>query len=349
MVTVAAFVIVIAGMRAASSILVPFLLSAFIAIICSPVLFWLRRRGVPSGVAVAIVIVGILGIGFLMGALIGTSVKGFSTALPIYQARLQVQTAALIVWLRGLGIEVSDQFLLEYFDPGAVMRLVASTLTGLGGVLTNAFLILLTVAFILLEASSFPSKISTIIGPSNPSLVHAENVVNNVQRYMAQKTLISLATGGSVALLLAFIGVDYPLLWGLLAFILNFIPNIGSFLAAIPAFLLALVQLGLGPALYTALGFTVVNVVFGNLIEPRYMGRGLGLSTLIVFVSLIFWGWVLGPIGMLLSVPLTMTVKIALESTEGTRWLAILLGSEASARAALKQPLQKQKPEVIKT
>jgi len=331
-------------MRAAVPIVVPFLLSAFVAIICAPPLFWLQRRGIPTLIALLMVIFAILGIGFLMGALIGASVKDFSAALPQYQARLQVQMTMVLAWLRSLGIEISDRVLLEYFDPGAAMRLVASTLSGLGGVLTNAFLILLTVTFILLEASSFPTKLRAILGSSNSSMASVEKVINNVQRYMARKTLISLGTGIVIAVWLAIVGVDYPLLWGLLAFVLNYVPNIGSIIAAIPAVLLALVQLGVKSALLAALAFVVVNIVFGYLIEPRYMGRGMGLSTLIVFLSLVFWGWVLGPIGMLLSVPLTMTVKIALESNEDTRWLAILLGSEASARAASQNRLKSPEP-----
>ncbi len=334
LVTVAAFVIVVAGMRASVSILVPFLLSVFLAIICASPLFWLRRKGVPTALALLIVMVGIMGIGLLMGALIGTSLRGLSTDLPVYQTRLQDETTALLTWLRGMGIEISDQVVREYFDPGAVLRLVKSTLSRLSGVLTNVFLILLTVIFILLEASSFPTKLRNILGGSSPSMANSEKIIDNVKGYMARKTLVSLATGLCIAIWLAILGVNYPLLWGLLAFLLNFVPNIGSIIAAIPAVLLAFVQLGGSSALFAGLGFLVVNVAIGNVIEPRFMGRGMGLSTLVVFVSLVFWGWVLGPVGMLLSVPLTMTVKIALESNEDTRWISILLGSEASTKAA---------------
>jgi AI-2 transport protein TqsA len=327
LVTVAAVVIVVAGMRAAEKILVPFLLSAFLAIICAPPLFWLRRKHIPTALALLIVIGGIMGIGLLMGTLVGASVKDFSAALPLYQARLQEEIQGLIAWLRGIGLDISDQVLLEYFDPGAIMRIVGKTLTRLGGVLTNAFFILLTVIFVLLEASSFPDKLRAILGPSNPTLSNFEKITNDVKGYMARKTLVSLATGICIAIWLAVLGVNYPLLWGLLAFFLNFVPNIGSIIAAIPAVLLAFIQLGVSSALLTALGFLAVNGVIGNVIEPRFMGRGLGLSTLVVFLSLVFWGWVLGPVGMLLSVPLTLTVKIALESNEDTRWIAILLGS----------------------
>jgi predicted PurR-regulated permease PerM len=117
-------------------------------------------------------------------------------------------------------------------------------------------------------------------------------------------------------------------LWGLVAFLFNFVPNIGSIIAAVPALLLALVQLGPGPALAAGAGYLVVNIVMGNVVEPRFMGRGVGLSTLVVFLSLVFWGWVLGPVGMLLSVPLTMVVKLALEANPETRWIAVLIGPD---------------------
>jgi len=151
---------------------------------------------------------------------------------------------------------------------------------------------------------------------------------SSVNSYFSIKTWISLATGIFIAIWLAVIGVDYPLLWGLLAFLLNFVPNIGSIIAAVPALLLALVQLGGGEALLAGLGYVIANVVLGNVVEPKFMGKGVGLSTLVVFISLVFWGWILGPVGMLLSVPLTMIIKLALESRQQTQWLAILLGPE---------------------
>jgi len=145
---------------------------------------------------------------------------------------------------------------------------------------------------------------------------------------MVIKTFMSLASGILIAVWLYILGVDYPILWGFLAFLLNYIPNIGSIVAAIPAVILAVVQLGFGSALLVAAGYIVVNFVEGNVIEPRLMGRKLGLSTLVVFLSLIFWGGLLGFVGAILSIPLTMTLKFAFENSESTRWIAVLLGSE---------------------
>ena len=326
LVSLAAFVVIVAGMRAAQPLLIPFLLAAFIAVISAPPLFWLQRKGVPTILAILIVLLVVIVIGFVMATLVGTSLKDFSQSLPAYDARVRAQATSILAWLTGLGVKVSEQELLEAFDPAAAMNLVASMLNGLRGVLTNSFLILLTVIFILLEASSFPAKLHAISDSVHASLAGFDKFTENVKRYMAIKTVVSLATGVAIAIWLAVIGVDHPLLWGLLAFLFNYIPTVGSILAAVPAVLLALIQLGAGAALWSGLGYLVVNIVVGQVIEPRFMGRGLGLSTLVVFVSLVFWGWVLGPVGMFLSVPLTMTVKIALESSNETRWIAILLG-----------------------
>ncbi len=331
--TVAACIVIIAGMKAATVILVPFLLSAFIAIISAPPMFWLQRKGVPSVLAVFVVVVTTLGIVVLVGTLVGQSITDFTRDMPLYQGKIKAQTAAVLAWLAGMGVDTRSLALTEIFDPGAAMKLVATVLNGLGSVLTNGFLILMTVIFILLEAAGFPAKLQAIKGAPDASLSRWESFLNDVKQYMAIKTWISLATGVLIAAWTAVLGVDYPLLWGLLAFALNYVPNIGSIIAAVPAVLLALVQLGLFKALLTAGGFVAVNLVMGSVVEPRFMGRGLGLSTLVVFLSLLFWGWVLGPVGMLLSVPLTITAKIALDSREETRWVAILLGPEKAVQA----------------
>lgn len=326
--SIASFVIIAAGMKASASLLVPFLLSIFIAIVSSPPLLFLKTHKVPTGLAILIVTLVVVGFGFIFVALIGASLDDFSEALPVYQSKIQTEVVRILDWVESKGLELPQQVLTEYFDPGSVMSLVSSTLTGFGGVLTNAFLILLTVIFILLEVSSFPGKLAAIFNNPETSLNRLTMVVDNVNRYMAIKTTVSIVTGLMIAAWLWVLGVDFPLLWGALAFLLNFVPNIGSFIAAVPAVLLAFIQLGFGSALLTGVGFVFVNVFMGNFIEPRFMGRGLGLSTLIVFLSLVFWGWVLGPVGMLLSVPLTMTLKIALDSNDDTRWIAILLGAD---------------------
>jgi predicted PurR-regulated permease PerM len=331
----ACFVIVVAGMRAAEPIIIPFLLAAFIAVICTSPLFWLNQKGVPMGIAILIVLVGIMVIVLGMVVLIGTSLQDFSDALPTYQAQLQQESAKLFAWLENRGVDMSKQALLKHIDPGSAMQFFAGTLDDFRKVLTNAFLIVLTVIFVLLEVSGFPNKLRAALGNTESSFKDLSKITDGIKRYMALKTLTSLATGIFVGIWLAIIGVDYPVLWGLVAFLLNYIPNIGSIIAAVPAVLLAFIQLGVIHALFAVLGYLVVNGVIGNVIEPRVMGRGVGLSTLVVFLSLVFWGWVLGPVGMFLSVPLTMIVKISFEHNESTKAIAILLGSNPSTEEAL--------------
>lgn len=327
LITAAGFVVVVAGLRAAAPIIVPFLLSAFIAIICTPFLLWMQQHRVPTALAVVIIVLFLVVVGAVLVVFIGTSLSDFTSSVPVYQERLQGETAELIAWLSGHGINVSPEIVREQFNPNMVMQMVGNLLTSLTGVLTNAFMILLTVTFILLEASGLPLKLRVAMGRPQATLGPYREFLGSVNRYLVIKTIVSLLTGVSVAIWLTILEVDYPLLWGLIAFLLNYIPNIGSLIAAVPPSLLAFIQFGFGRALLVAAGFLVVNTLFGSIIEPRFMGKGLGLSTLVVFVSLVFWGWVLGPVGMLLSVLLTMIVKIALERRDETRWVAILLGS----------------------
>jgi predicted PurR-regulated permease PerM len=324
----ASFVIVVAGMKAASSILVPFFLAVFIAVICTPPLFWLQRKGVPKVLALTFILVAILIVGLLFGALIGPSLNDFLISLPDYQEQLSTHFANLISWLREKGVNIPAKEVPRTLNPGWVMNLAGGILAALSSVLTNAFLILLTVVFILLEAADLPKKLKIVLKNPERSLSTIEKFSQDAKRYLVIKTLISAVEALAIWLWLLILGVDYPLLWGTLVFLLNYVPNIGSIIAALPAVLLALVQLGVGSALLTALGFVVANIVLGNLVEPKLMGKGLSLSTLVVFLSMVFWGWVLGPIGMILSVPMTSLVKIALESYEETRGIAIMLGSD---------------------
>ncbi len=325
-VTLAAVVVVIAGIKAAATILIPFLLALFIAIVLAPAQRGLVALGLPQALALCLLIALLLLFGVMFAALLGTSLQRFTEALPLYQERLRDGIGWSLGWLEARGLAVSREVLFDYVDPGKAMRLIAGLLGGLGSVLTNGFLILMTVVFLLAEASALPAKWRRAFATPERGLADAAEVIASINRYMAIKTLFSLATGLFVGLWLAWLGVDFPLLWGVLAFILNFVPNIGSFIAAVPAVLLALVQIGWWPALLVVAGYLAVNVLVGTVFEPRFMGRGLGLSTLVVFLSLVFWGWLLGPVGMLLSVPLTITAKIVLASQERTRWIAIMLG-----------------------
>jgi AI-2 transport protein TqsA len=326
-VILACLIIIVAGMKVAAPLLNPLFLSLFAAIVCWPSLLWLNRKGVPSGIAVTLIISGLVVIILVLGAYVTSSVNQFTRSLPVYQANLLQQTSGLKEWMDAHELILpAEMELTKMVNAGKVMRFAGGVLKGLGDVFTDMFFILLTVIFLLFETYALPLKIRHAFGDSNFD-ADSKKIIDSLNQYLSIKALTSLVTGLFIAIWVAVLGVDFPVLWGVIAFILNFVPNIGSIIAAIPTVLLALVQLGGNSAFLAALGYIIVNLVVGNVWEPRIMGKGLGLSTLVVFVSLTFWGWVFGPVGMLLSVPFTMIAKIIMENEQQTQWIAILLGS----------------------
>ena len=334
----AAVVVIVIGLQMAKDLLVPFLFAVFLALITVRPTLWMQRRGVPTVVSVLIIVVLMLLILAVVGTIVGASIAEFTAALPTYQQRLDLIIDQMFSFLGNrLAGDGAIESLGDVIDPGWAMGLVAGLLNSLKDVLTNIFLIIFTVVFILLEASTVETKVAAAFRRSAQSFKRPRIFLTNLGNYLGIKTVVSMATGLTAGLLTWGIGLDFPLLWAMLAFLLNYIPTIGSIIAAVPAILIALVQLGPGEASATAIGFVSINLIFGNIIEPRMMGYGVGISPLIVFIGLFFWGWVFGPIGLLLSVPLTMTVKLALESDDRTRWIAILIGSERDAEYALEQ------------
>lgn len=338
--TLAAVIIVIYGLQMAKALLVPFLVAVFLALITVRPMLFMQSKRVPAVLAALVVVSFMMLILSLLGTLVGRSIAEFTAAIPSYQERLNLIVADVLNFaVEHLKLDPAIRDLNDIVDPGFAMGLVATLLNGLRSVLTNVFLIFFTMVFILLEASTVKTKFEASFGASAAAFERPRAFLVNLGRYLGIKTLVSVATGFLAWLLTWAIGLDFPLLWGMLAFLLNYVPTIGSIIAAVPAILLALVQLGPGEALAVLTGFVAINVLFGNLIEPRLMGYGVGISPLVVFVGLIFWGWVFGPVGMLLSVPLTMTLKLALENDEDTRWIAIFLGSERDAQHELQSRL----------
>jgi predicted PurR-regulated permease PerM len=331
LVILAALIVVIAGLRAAGVILVPVLLAAGLAVICFPILSHLQEWGLPGWLAL-LTVLGVAVIAALgIVAVAGASFDDFRSHLPEYQQRLAEQERRLVSWLEAQGIELEDSALRPDLDARRVISIAAAVVGSLATLFSDAALILLLLAFMLAEAAQLPAKLSSMSAQGPRTASRARRILVELRRYMALKTAMCLLTAVLIAAWLALLGVSYPMLWGLLAFFFNFIPNIGSLIAAVPPVLLALVQHGPATAAIAAAGCLAINGIIGSVVEPRVMGRGLGLSTLVVFLSLLFWGWVFGPAGMLLSVPLTMIVKILLESAEETRGIAVLLGAGAAA------------------
>ncbi|WPL15158.1 Transport of quorum-sensing signal protein [Thiorhodovibrio winogradskyi] len=323
-----ALVVLVAGLRAASHLVMPFLLSIFIAVLAAGPLRYLRSHGLPRWAAM-LVIAGVLtGVGLVVGTLFTDSLNTFNQRLPSYQVRLLSAASELQTWIEGHGVELPENALSSLIDPPRMMAMMRAMVTGFSSILANTMLVLVTVIFILLEADGLPNKVRLALRTPEESIDQAQQVMRAINRYMALKASTSLLTGVLVWILLSIVGVDFAPMWGTIAFLLNFVPTIGSIIAAIPPVLLALVQIDLGAALMTMIGFAAINLGIGNILEPKIMGRGVGLSTLVVFLSLVFWGYVLGVGGMFLSVPLTMALKIALGANPQTRPIAILLGPE---------------------
>ena len=323
----AALVIVIAGLKAASALIVPLLMALFIAIITLPFMLWLTGKGAPKWAALGLILLVLASVILTVGSLISSSVDQFSALLPTYENKLRTTITLLSDWAARHQLTGFTGGEFAVVDPKAAARIIGGLVGSVGRIVGDSLLIFFTVMFLLVEASTIPNKIRAILSDPDTTLERLSEFLSAVKQYLVIKSLTSLITGVVVTAWLFFLGVDFAVLWGSIAFFMNFVPFVGSIIAAVPVVFLAFLDAGVQDALLVAAGFLAINLVVGNLIEPRFMGRGLGLSTLVVFLSLLFWGWVFGPVGMFLSVPLTMLIKIALESDPRSRWIAILLSS----------------------
>ncbi len=348
-VDIAALIIIFAGVIYAKSIITPFLLALFISIICVQPISWLEKKRIPRWIALVIVILGMVVLFSAFAFLIGGALSSFSGNLSKYESSLTTIRDSFIQSLNENGINIPPEQLSNLVQPAKILEFTAGALNTLVNMMGNTFVIFLIIIFILLEFGSFSIKAKAIRKESDKSASYHPVILQNIRHYLGIKTLLCLSTGFLVYLSLLIIGVDYPLLWALIAGLANYIPNIGSIIATIPTVLFALVQLGLSGALWTLGSSLLIHNVLGNFIEPKVMGKGLGLSPLVVFLSLLFWGFVLGIAGMFLSVPFTMTIKIILEQNEKTKWIAVLLGTPAEAKAYLQQKELKEKQQLKKS
>lgn len=325
----AAIVVVISGVKEAADLVTQLFLSIFLAAIFYAPFNWLQKKGMHISLALSIIILGITVISFAFVGLLTASVASFNDKIPFYEERLEIFWNGFNQFAIEKGLITTQFNIADYINAGLIMKFAGNVFSGFGGLLSNSLVILLLVIFLLLEISAFERKINLI---NRKSLTRINKIIHSLNAYFGTKAIISLITGVLVSISLAIIGVDFPLLWGFLAFLLNFIPNIGSIIAAIPAVLLSLVQIGIPSAIAAAIAFLIINIVVGNILEPSLLGRSLGLSPLIVFVSLIFWGWLLGTVGMLLATPLTMAIKIIFDNMDETKHIGLMLGDESSIK-----------------
>lgn len=322
LVLLAAFVVVCAGLKSAASLLNPLLLAAFLTSISTPVMGWMRRKGFPTWVAGLSVIIINLATLAAIAALLGTSLRLFLKQLPAYQAELELLVRDAGQWLVGFGLSAEE--LRELLPISRLMGWTGTILSALVNVVSSLVLVFIIVTFMLAEAAGVRIKLTRLI-TSDETFSRFSRATTQVNRYLLVKSATSAATGLLIGGWVAVLGLDFPVLWGFLAFLLNYIPTLGSIIASVPALLLSLIQLGPGPTLLVLIGYLAVNFSIGNFLEPRVFGRALGISPLVVFLSMLFWGWLLGPLGAFLSVPLTMILKIYLMNTNDLNWVAVLL------------------------
>lgn len=323
----ACLVVVVWGIQFAAPILLPSALALFLAVLSLPIMLGLQRRGAPATLAIAVTVLVNVAVFGLLILLASQSFSQLQEQLPRYAIRLQQLQERWVSDLEQLvGLEISAYLTTDLINPPAVVDFVGSTVGRIAQFFTSTFLVFLIMIFMLGEATVFPAKFRAVLGLAEGDEDRLAKVVGEVQSYLGIKTVISLATGLILGAWAYVMQLDFPVLLGVLAFVLNYIPTVGSIIAGIPAVLLSLVLHGtLAHALVVTGGYMVVNTLFGNILEPNLMGRRLGLSTLVVILSLLFWGWAWGPLGALLSVPLTVVVKIWLENTQDLRWVAVLL------------------------
>jgi len=336
----AAFMIVCAGLRAGADLVVPFLCAVFLAIISLPPLAALHRAGLPKWASLAVVLTVVTAIIVIFGWLLARGLMGFPQQLPRYQAILQQELTRLAEWLHEREIDVPPELLREQFDASRILAVMGNFLGMLAGVAKTGFFVILTWTFIIAEAAALPDKLHRAFGTTTSDLTRYRGMMQDVQRYLAFKSGTNLLAAFLVWLSCWMLGTPYAVPLAIFAFFLNYVPVFGPIIAAVPAVLLTYAQSGPASAAWMIVCQIVLNVIVGSLVEPRLFGSRFGLSALVVLLSLVFWGWLLGPVGMFLSVPLTMVAKILLANTREFRWLAILLGTGHESINAMEMAIE---------
>lgn len=323
----AAVVIVLAGIRAATPILAPLLVAIFFATITAPAMKWLIRRGAPPVIAAAGVVAGLIGLFAATVAFLGVAFGGFIRSLPQYRENLLEQVTVLADY----GIDISGFTIWDYVDQAFLIQQVAGIARGIGSFAIDAFLVFVGMAFLLIEAPRLAGVLERYLGVDSSLYQHLAQSGSFLIDYILVRTKVNLITGVGTGLFLAILGVDFAVLWGFIAFILSYVPYIGLVIAAIPPTLLALIEFGPAGAVAVIVAISLIDSAAENLILPRMAGRELNLSPVVVLFSVVFWGFILGAVGVFLAIPLTIAVKLLLESWEETRWMGELIGNSDSA------------------
>ncbi len=338
-------VILIAGLKIAQGLFIPILLAAFIATVSFPITGWLRAHRVPRFFAVLLTV--LVDFAFLTGiVLIVISLTGDLETkwqekyYPATTEKIEELSNSATLLLKQWGVENAEEkvqlagaaklqeHIAGRIDFDKVLDLGTDVVWRATSFIGTALLVAIMTIFMLSEARMFGRRAHAISEARGPDFARIFHATQDIQRYLAMKVVVSLATGVLAGFLCWAAGLDFFVLWGILAFLLNFIPVLGSIIAGVPPVVLAFLVSGGPGALMVGIGFISINVFLGNFLEPMLMGRRFGLSTLVVIISVLFWGWVWGPVGMLLAVPLTMVVKVMLDNSDEMRWLAVAISKE---------------------
>ena len=331
LIVLAAAVVVLVGVRLSAPVLNPILFAVVFGLLCAPVYGWLLRR-LSAGVALLLTFVGLLIIIVGLFVLLSASISRFTGRLSFYTQQLNGQLADLQGLLDRLGLSGVD--LSEAVNSSALVGAIGAVLSGISGFLSSLFLILMIMLFLLSEGTAMMDRLRASVAHDNPQVARLTVIGQNVVLQFGLRAIVNLVTAAGITLLLLLLGVDFPLLWGVLTFFLSFVPYVGLVLAVAPAVLLALAEFGLSRAIVVIVAVVAVNVLAENVLSPILMGRGLDLSPTVVFLSFIFWAWLLGGPGAFLALPLTLFVAIMLGSFPETRWLASLMGLPDTALVA---------------
>src|SRR5215218_3833335 len=318
-------VVVFVGMRLAAPILDPILFAVILALLFSPIYAWLRRHRVPTPLALVIMLVG-LSILFLgLFGILGVSIARFSADIGSYTSKLNHQLNTIQGMLKNLGISKAD--VKNAVSPSDITGLIGTALSGIADFLSNLFLILIVVLFLLAEGPAMMGRLRASTSSDHPQVERLTVFGRNVVRQLGLRAIVNLFTATGVVILLLVLRVDFALMWGILAFFLSFIPWIGLPLAVAPAVILALAEHGPTSALLVIAGVTVINILAENALSPMLMGRGLSISPTVLFIGFLFWAWLLGGPGAFLAAPLTIFLILMLDTFPETRWLASVMGA----------------------
>lgn len=323
--TIASVVVILAGLKLARDLLVPVLLGMMVAATSSPVVtVLLRKRLPPIFVAVVALALDMVALGAL-GALFGAAASDLSAFLPRHAASLSSADASIGAWLARRGIHDIDHPLAPLLRGEGVGQTLAGAAGTFATIGSELAVVLLVAFFTLCEVTILGDKLRAFFANAEAHLERLDRVIHDVQRYLVVKILVSATAGVLAYIVLRLLHVELALLLACVLFVLHFLPAIGVPMAMIPAVAVALLSRGIGVAIAVAISYEVIAIVCGNLLEPRMLGRTIGLSPLTVLLSMLFWGWMWGPLGAILAVPLTAVVKIVLENAKGLEWYARLL------------------------